>query len=105
MSMIKLYTQDNCGYCDILKKKLDEWGIKYSTLNISHDQSAKEYVKKRNHRVVPILYLDEFWVNKDIDTKEFTEKMFYDRLDVFIETMTPEELALYVEKHENGESV
>ena len=38
MSLV-LYTQPRCGYCDILKEKLDKIGEKYYTIDITkHDR-------------------------------------------------------------------
>jgi len=56
--MLVLYTQDRCGYCDILKNKLDDWGQQYTESNIMHDQKALIFMKNAGHRTVPQLYYD-----------------------------------------------
>lgn len=81
--MLRLYTQDNCKFCDIMKEKLDSWNVSYSAINISHNTKAKEYVIERGHRVVPQLYIHDFHIN-DVDTLELTEAYLDERLDVFI---------------------
>ena len=38
---LTLYTQDDCGYCHLLKKKLAEWDFRYREINVSYDLFAK----------------------------------------------------------------
>ena len=64
-----------------MKKNLIEWGYEYREINISYDVSWKPFVKERNHRTVPQLYLfkDEKYkhLNKiatDLITKEVLQK-------------------------------
>ena len=40
---LTLYTQDDCNYCHVLKKKLAEWDFKWREVNVSHDMFAKEF--------------------------------------------------------------
>ena len=53
---LTLYTQEDCGYCKLLKKKLVEWDFDFREVNISHDLFAKDFLKEKGHRTVPQLY-------------------------------------------------
>lgn len=64
-----------------MKKNLLKWGYEYREINISYDVSWKPFLKERNHRTVPQLYLEEDdnlkHLNKvatDLFTKEILEK-------------------------------
>lgn len=71
---IRLYTQNDCPYCVIMKKKLDEWGYSYRTINVSEDLEAKAFLKEQGHRTVPQLYEGHVNLNKGIDTQDFTKR-------------------------------
>lgn len=49
---IKMYTQNNCPYCTIMKDKLDSWCMNYDIVNVSEDLSSKKFLKERGHRTV-----------------------------------------------------
>jgi len=67
----KLYTQNDCPYCVLIREKLDEWGIEYDVINISYDKDAKLFLKEKGHRTVPQLYYEDIHLNK-VDTEAFT---------------------------------
>lgn len=71
---IKLYTQNDCPYCVIMKKKLTSWGYQFEEVNVSNNLLAKGFLKERGHRTVPQLYLDNVNLNAGIDTQEFTKR-------------------------------
>ena len=73
---IKLYTQNDCPYCVLMKKKLDSWGLSYETVNISYDTDAKMFLKENGHRTVPQLYFKGIHLNK-VDTKDFTRNIMF----------------------------
>lgn len=75
--ILKLYTQPNCRFCDVLKGKLDEWGYKYQELNISTDIESRRLIIERGHTTVPQLYLNDTHVN-DIDTFDL-DKAYIDQ--------------------------
>ena len=97
---LKLYTQNNCGYCDIMKARLQSWDLNFDVINISEDTSAKQFLKDNGHKTVPQLYIGDFNINDGIDTYEFTEELFYDRLDVFIQEHTEDELYKFIHEHD-----
>jgi len=71
---IKLYTQNDCPYCVIMKKKLTSWGYEFEEVNVSNDRFAKNFLKERGHRTVPQLYSEGVNLNRGIDTHDFTKR-------------------------------
>lgn len=61
---LTLYTQDDCQYCNILKRKLLEWNYSYREVNVSYDLFAKDFLKNEGHRTVPQLYWNNLHLNK-----------------------------------------
>ena len=78
---LTLYTQNNCAYCDIMKNKLNKWGFNFHEINISNDMFAKSFMKEKQLKTVPQLFYHREHLNKNISTREFTEKMLHDNLD------------------------
>lgn len=108
--MLKLYTQNNCQYCSILKERLTKWGISFKEINISEDSDSinhKQFLKDNGHYTVPQLYLSYFNINEGINTLDFTEKTFYDRLDKFIDTHSKEQVDEVIRLYDRnkGESI
>ena len=75
---IKLYTQPNCPFCDLMKSMLDEKNLKYETINIKENPAALAFMKEQGHRVVPQLYVDDIHINKKTNTQEYTSGELYD---------------------------
>ena len=73
---IRLYTQDNCPYCVLMKKKLDSWGYGYTEINVSYDTDGRNFLKDNNHRTVPQLYYRDVHLNK-VDTVDFTKQIMF----------------------------
>ena len=52
--------------------KMDE-AEGFQTIDITKDAEAKNFMRKKGHRTVPMLYWrvpgHDVWVNKDIDTR------------------------------------
>lgn len=76
LNLVRLYTQNNCPYCVIMKDKLDSWGMKYQLINVSENLEAKSFLKERGHRTVPQLYYHNIHLNK-CDTVDFTQKIMF----------------------------
>jgi len=98
--MLKVYTQENCHYCGVMIKKLAEWGLAFDVINITNSPYDKIWLKERHHKTVPVVYVDDFWLNEGIDTEQFTEEMFYDRMDALLESKTPDEVDALLEKYD-----
>ena len=79
--MLRLYTQNNCVYCEMMKQKLDMWGHDYKIINISNDLEAKKFLRNRNHKTVPVLYDKNglFHLNV-VDTNDFTQQVLEEEL-------------------------
>ena len=76
---LTLYTQEDCGYCKLLKKKLSEWNFDYREINISHDLFAKDFLKdyymnKRNNRKAYESVMDSYR-NMIVEKKEMNPKV------------------------------
>jgi len=71
--LLYLYTQDNCKHCDLLKSKLEEYGMIYILYNISEDANAKEYLRNMGHKTVPQLYFRNYHLSA-IPTEDITEE-------------------------------
>lgn len=67
---LKLYTQNNCMYCEIMKAKLDAWGIKYDVINLTEHPEHKQFLIDQDLRMVPQLFYNGEKVNPD-DTNDF----------------------------------
>ena len=76
-----LYTQDDCPYCVLMKRKLKEWGYFWDECNISHFPENKKFLKEQGHRTVPQLYHGRKHLNK-VDTHDFTKEMLDENLDL-----------------------
>ena len=74
---IKLYTQPNCPFCDLMKSMLDETNLKYKTINIKEDSAALAFIKEQGHKVVPQLYVGDVHINKKTNTQEYTSDELY----------------------------
>lgn len=98
--MIKLFSQNNCKYCVILKNKLKSWDINFEEINISEIDEGKQFLKAKGHRTVPQLYLENFNLNADIETIDFTEEVLYDRLDTFIAENSEEDIDRVIRLYE-----
>ncbi len=77
---LTLYTQDDCGYCHLLKKKLAEWDFRYREINVSYDLFAKDFMREQGHRTVPQLYWNNTHLNK-IPTTDLTKEHIVNELE------------------------
>tara|TARA_B100000927_G_scaffold287748_1_gene281144 strand:- start:1781 stop:2068 length:288 start_codon:yes stop_codon:yes gene_type:complete len=71
-NLLKLYTQNDCGYCVSMKRKLDSWGIEYETINISEDTKGKQFLKEQGLKTVPQLFFKDLKLN-NVDTNMFDQ--------------------------------
>jgi glutaredoxin-like YruB-family protein len=56
---IKVYTTPTCPYCKMVKKFLDDNGIKYQEFNVAEDKAAREEMRKKCHSLaVPTICFD-----------------------------------------------
>ena len=57
--MIKLYSKNNCPFCEQAKALLKNKNIDFEVVKIDEDHEAREWLLDQGHRTVPQLYLDE----------------------------------------------
>lgn len=77
---LNLYTQDDCPYCFVMKKKLTEWGYDFNEINISYDIDKKKFLKEEGHRTVPQVYWNKTHLNK-VNTEDFTKEVLEAEID------------------------
>jgi glutaredoxin 3 len=70
--MITVYSQANCPGCLSLKQRLKAKGIEFSEVRIDLVREAKDFVLRKGHRSVPVVYKDDVHV-ADIESL-FEEK-------------------------------
>ena len=55
---ITLYTKPACVQCNATKKALDRAGLEYATVDISMDDSARDYVMALGYLQAPVVEVD-----------------------------------------------
>lgn len=76
---IRVYTQNNCPYCDQIKHKLTSYGMQFEVINVSEDEDGKMFLKERGHRTVPQVYYSDVWLNT-VDTADFTMMTMFEAM-------------------------
>ncbi|SOC05536.1 glutaredoxin 3 [Ureibacillus xyleni] len=56
--MMKLYTKTVCPKCLWIKSELLQAGISFETINIDHDEQAKEKIIEAGLLTVPVVEMD-----------------------------------------------
>jgi glutaredoxin len=56
--MIKVYTKNNCPFCDRAKALLESKGKMYIAINIEENQSEREFLVDQGLRSVPQIFKD-----------------------------------------------
>jgi glutaredoxin len=51
---------------------LDETTHEYMVVDVTKDKGALTYIRDRDHKTVPQLYLNDIHINKKSDTREYT---------------------------------
>jgi len=54
--MIKVYSKNNCPFCDRAKSLLESKGIAYETINIEEHPDAREFLVDQGLRSVPQIF-------------------------------------------------
>lgn len=55
---ITLYTKPACMQCNATKRALDRAGVEYTTVDISLDEDAREYVLALGYLQAPVVEVD-----------------------------------------------
>lgn len=70
----KVYSINNCGYCDAAKSLLKNKNIEFEEVNLTGDDDGKfELVKKTGQRTFPQIFLDGNFVGGYTDLKSFLD--------------------------------
>ena len=57
---ITVYTKPECNNCDQTKRRLNKHGIEYTTVDVTEDAAAREFVTDRlGYRQMPVVVVDE----------------------------------------------
>lgn len=57
--MITLYTKPACVQCTATKRALDKAGLEYTTVDISLDDDARDFVMAMGHLQAPVVVAGE----------------------------------------------
>ncbi|AZA12869.1 glutaredoxin-like protein NrdH [Corynebacterium choanae] len=55
---ITLYTKPACMQCTFTKKALDRAGLEYTSVDVSLDETAREYVMSLGYLQLPVVVAD-----------------------------------------------
>jgi len=55
-SKFKIYTKENCSYCNLAKITLMEQGIDYEEVDLKDNAQAIAFLRLQNFRTVPQIY-------------------------------------------------
>lgn len=55
---ITVYTKPACVQCNATYKALDKHGVEYTTVDISEDSEAREYVMSLGYLQAPVVVVD-----------------------------------------------
>ncbi|WP_032392000.1 glutaredoxin family protein [Rhodococcoides fascians] len=57
---ITVYTKPECNNCDQTKRRLNKHGIEYTTVDVTEDAAAREFVTGQlGYRQMPVVVVDE----------------------------------------------
>lgn len=57
---ITVYTKPECNNCDQTKRRLNKHGIDYTTVDVTEDAAAREFVTDGlGYRQMPVVVVDE----------------------------------------------
>ncbi|MDV6305384.1 glutaredoxin family protein [Rhodococcus cerastii] len=57
---ITVYTKPECNNCDQTKRRLNKHGIEYTTVDVTEDAAAREFVTNGlGYRQMPVVVVDE----------------------------------------------
>lgn len=60
--MITVYSKPQCPFCDRAKQLLESRGVEYTTIDVSENLEAREYLVKQGLRSVPQIYRDDLLI-------------------------------------------
>jgi glutaredoxin len=82
-SKIILYQFESCPYCEKVRKKLNELGIKYEKIEVPRDRNSeirKELLKKSGVFTVPVIKIGNFYLGESEEIIKYLKKNFPQKL-------------------------
>ena len=79
MVTIKLYQFGGCPFCAKVRNKLEEKGIEYEAIEVSHDHEEtqrKDIIEKSGCETVPVILIDDLWMGESGDIVNYIEDNF-----------------------------
>ncbi len=72
MKDIKVYTINNCGYCEAAKALLKSLNLSYQEINLTtDDEGRRDLVQNTGHRTMPQIFVDGEFVGGFMELKDF----------------------------------
>jgi glutaredoxin 3 len=72
MSAITVYHKDYCPYCKAARQMLDEQGLEYELIEVTHDPAAfSEMLTRSNRRTVPQIFFGDQHIGGFDDLQEY----------------------------------
>ena len=61
MAEIVIYRTEYCNYCDMAERLLDEMGVEYEEIDVTHDPEQRDTMveKAGGKRTVPQIFIDD----------------------------------------------
>jgi len=69
--MFKVFTQENCSYCELAKITLMERNIEFEEINIKDNAQALAMLRLKNLRTVPQIWDGELHIGGYNELKEY----------------------------------
>lgn len=81
MTILTVYTKNNCHFCTMAKKLLSSKEIDFNEVNIEEDTDAREFLIAEGHRTMPQIYSNgELYVSGGFEG--LREKLDKEEIDV-----------------------
>ena len=77
--MYTIYTQNLCGYCTLAKRLLESKKLQYKEINITHNESARRFLKGNGLKTVPQIFVSGIVEDTQIYVGDYT--MFKESLN------------------------
>ena len=77
--MYTIHTQNLCGYCTLAKRLLESKKLQYKEINITHNESARRFLKGNGLKTVPQIFVSGIVEDTQIYVGDYT--MFKESLN------------------------
>lgn len=72
MKNITIYTKNNCAHCESAKTLLQNKGLRYQEIDVSHDDNKLiEMVTRSKQRTVPQIFIGDNHIGGNIDLHNY----------------------------------